>query len=366
MSIFPEVFPDVGDIPSPALLLCPDRIRRNIRGMIQVAGGPERLRPHIKTHKMAEIVRMQVEAGIHKFKCATLAEAELLGKEKVERILLALQPVGPEIRGYVELSRSFPDSLFSVVVDDAEIIDLLNRECLNQSTRLGVFLDLNVGMNRTGVKPGIEAVARYKQMHEAEYLDIRGLHVYDGHINESDFGAREEQVNEAFGPVNTLIFELEKFGFAPPLVVAGGTPSFPVHAKRDGVELSPGTTLLWDAKSVDRYSDLPIEPAAFLLTRVVSKPARGFVCFDLGHKAVASEMPHPRVRLDGLEELEYVGHSEEHLVAKVPNWESFRVGEAYLGIPSHICPTVALHDHVTIVEGDRVTGSWKVAARHRL
>ena len=353
-------------MPSPALLIYPDRVRSNIQRMIEIAGDADRLRPRIKTHKSAEIVRVQMEAGIRKYKCATLAEAELLAKERANDILLALQPVGPEIRRYIELTKAFPDSIFSVIVDNAEIIDLLNETCSDQSVRLGVFLDINVGMNRTGIQPGLEAIARYRQLHEASFLDIRGLHVYDGHIHEKELDDRERRVDEAFGLVEALLVQLKKLGFVPPVIVAGGSPSFPIHAKRDGVELSPGTTLLWDTKSIDGLQDLPFESAAFLLTRVVSKPAQKFVCFDLGHKAVASEMPHPRVRLLGLEDAAFADHSEEHLVAKVENWDAFSVGDAYLGIPMHICPTVALYDHVNIVEGDQVVGTWQNAARHRL
>ena len=366
MSIFPEKFPDVSDVPSPALLIYPDRVQRNIERMIEIAGNADRLRPHIKTHKSAEIVRMQMGAGIRKFKCATLAEAQLLAKEKAADILLAIQPVGPDIPRFVELVKQFPESNFSVVVDHVGILQQLNDACANHDTRLGAFLDINVGMNRTGVEPGLEAVARYKILHEMPLLDIQGLHVYDGHINDKDFDQRSDRVNEAYALVEDLIRQLNKMGFAPPLVVAGGSPSFPIHAKRADVELSPGTTLLWDAKSVDGMKELPFECAAFLLTRVVSKPSADFVCFDLGHKAVAAEMPHPRVRIQGLEDVEFVGQSEEHLVAKVKDWGSFQVGDAYLGIPMHICPTVALYDHVNVVEGDQVVGTWKNAGRHRL
>ena len=84
MSNFPDSFPDVSDVSSPALLVYPDRIQRNIERMVEIAGDPNRLRPHIKTHKSAEIVRMQMEAEIRKFKCATLAEAELLANEKAQ------------------------------------------------------------------------------------------------------------------------------------------------------------------------------------------------------------------------------------------------------------------------------------------
>ena len=365
MSSLPSALPQVDQVPSPALLIYPDRVRDNIRFMIEVAGDADRLRPHIKTHKLAEIARMQMEAGIGKFKCATLAEAEMLGKEKAADILLAIQPVGPEITRYVQLAKAFPDALFSVVVDDAEVIRQLNRSCAEESLRLGVFLDINVGMNRTGVLPGPEAIALYKLLHEMPFLDVRGLHVYDGQIEGLARDVRTKQVDEAYAPVQAMIASLEQFGYPPPQIVAGGSPSFPVHAQREGVELSPGTTLLWDFEYLDNLTDLPFHCAALLLTRVVSKPAPQYVCFDLGHKAVASEMPHPRVRLIGLEEIEYVGHSEEHLVAKTDRWDDIRVGDAYLGIPNHICPTVALYDHVNIVENGRVTKRWKVSARYR-
>ncbi|MCB1122907.1 MAG: D-TA family PLP-dependent enzyme [Verrucomicrobiae bacterium] len=366
MAIYPEPIPDVSAVSSPALLVFPDRIQQNIERMVKVAGDPSRLRPHIKTHKIAEVVRMQMAAGIHKFKCATLAEAELLGREKAKDILLAIQPVGPEVELIVKLAMQFPDSQFSVVVDNVGIIHQLNAACEKYSTRLGAFLDLNVGMNRTGVKPGLEAIARYKVLHEMPLLDIQGLHAYDGHIHDSDPEIRAEKVNKAYAEVENFLRQLRAMGFAPPVVVAGGSPSFPMHAKHEGVELSPGTTLLWDFGMVDRFKDMPFKCAAFLLTRVISKPAEELVCFDLGHKAVAAENPHPRVRIQGLEDAEFVGQSEEHLVARIDQWPELQVGDAFLGIPRHICPTVALYDYVHVVENEQVTGKWKVAARHRL
>ncbi len=71
---------DSSGVNSPSLLVYPERIEENIRAMISIAGSVLNLRPHIKTHKMAEIVQMQQRHGIQKFKCATIAEAELLGQ----------------------------------------------------------------------------------------------------------------------------------------------------------------------------------------------------------------------------------------------------------------------------------------------
>jgi D-serine deaminase-like pyridoxal phosphate-dependent protein len=366
VSHFPQTFPDVSTVASPAVLVYPERIQKNIELMVKIAGDPARLRPHIKTHKLVEVTRMQMQAGIRKFKCATLAEAEMLAKEKVADILLAIQPIGPDILRYVQLAKQFPESQFSVVVDNAGIIHQLNTACKNEGIRMGAFLDLNVGMDRTGIEPGMEAFARYKILHEMEHLDILGLHVYDGHIQDQDLRVRTERVNDAFALAEDFMRQLETMGFAPPVIIAGGSPSFPIHAKRKGVELSPGTTLLWDWNSSSDLPDMEFFNAAFLLTRVVSKPKKGLVCFDLGHKGVAAEMPQPRVRINKLEDAEFVMQSEEHLVAETERSDDVQVGDAFLAIPKHICPTMALYDHVNVVESDLVTGQWKNAARHRL
>ena len=99
-----------------------------------------------------------------------------------------------------------------------------------------------------------------------------------------------------------------------PGLVAGGSPTFPIHAQHTDRECGPGTTVLWDAGYARDCADLPFEPAAILLTRVISKPGADRLCFDLGHKAVAADKPLPRARLLGLNEATHTVHSEEHLV----------------------------------------------------
>src|SRR2546425_12985936 len=117
---------NAADIPSPALLIYPDRVRENIRRMIAIAGGVERLRPHMKTHKLAEVIRMQMEKGITKFKCATIAEAEMVASCGAADVLLAYQPVGPNVQRVLQLVKSFPGTKFSVIVDDAEAVRALS------------------------------------------------------------------------------------------------------------------------------------------------------------------------------------------------------------------------------------------------
>jgi hypothetical protein len=113
---------NVGDIPSPALLVYPARVEENIRRMIALAGGVGRLRPHMKTHKMPEVIRMQVEQGITRFKCATIAEAEVTAAAGAEDVLLAYQPVGPNVERVIQLAQAFPKTKFSVIADGADAI----------------------------------------------------------------------------------------------------------------------------------------------------------------------------------------------------------------------------------------------------
>src|SRR5437764_10721476 len=106
-------FKDVEALPSPALLVYRERVEENLQRMVAMAGGVERLRPHIKTHKMRELIELQLALGITKFKCATIAEAEMAGDAGVPDLLLAYQPVGPNVRRIVELLRAFPKTKFS-------------------------------------------------------------------------------------------------------------------------------------------------------------------------------------------------------------------------------------------------------------
>ena len=355
---------DPDDIITPALLVYPDRIERNIRTMIAMAGGTQNLRPHIKTHKTAEIVQLQLKYGITNFKCATIAEAELLANCGAKDILLALQPVGPNLDRFFKLIAKFSKSTFSTIVDDLGIIVQIAKIGRNKGIRVPLWLDINNGMNRSGIVPNVKAAELYKKICEDPNLEAAGLHVYDGHIHNKDLSEREKKCNTDFEVVMDLKRSLEKLGYPIPTIVAGGSPTFPIHLKRQGVETSPGTTLLWDAGYAASYKDMDFLPAAVLLTRGISKPKTNLVCFDLGHKHLASEMNFPRVLLLEGEGCTQIGQSEEHLMVQCPNDEMFKVGDTAYAVPVHICPTVAKYKEVlTVVDGD-VTGSWQIAARN--
>jgi D-serine deaminase-like pyridoxal phosphate-dependent protein len=356
---------NIADVPSPALLVYPDRVEENIRRMVQIAGGVERLRPHMKTNKLPEVVRMHLDQGIKKFKVATIAEAEMAANCQAPDVLLAYQPVGPNVQRFIRLVQTFPLTTFSAVVDDEGTIRALSDAAVEATTTLNLYLDLDGGMHRTGIASGPPALALYKLIASLPGLRAAGLHMYDGHIHDTDLTVRQHASDRAFSSVRAMHGEIVKIGLSVPSVVAGGTPTFPIHSGRPDVECSPGTTVFWDFGYATMLPDLSFAPAVLVFTRVISKPAANRLCLDLGHKAVASEIPHPRVQLLGLPEAKAVGHSEEHLVLETDRAAEFPVGSHFYGIPWHVCPTVALHNEAVVVRDGRAVEKWQVVGRAR-
>jgi len=349
---------------SPALLVYPERVEKNIETMIAIAGGVTFLRPHVKTYKMAEIIKMQMRHGIYKFKCATIAEAELLAQCGAPDVLLAIQPTGIHIRRFFKLMTTYPETAFATIVDNTEIAIEMATLASQSSKQVSLWVDINNGMNRTGISPDEKAFELYKTMAASPYVHAKGLHVYDGHLRDSDFEIRKAKCDEAFAAVSLLKQQLEEAGMDVPSIVAGGSPSFQIHAMRENVEVSPGTTLLWDQGYANLFPELAFLPAAILITRLISKPSEDILCFDLGHKAVASEMSFPRVELLNIENAKQLSQSEEHMVVACNETEKHNLGAIYYAIPMHVCPTVAKYENVFTVINGEVTGTWKVAARN--
>jgi D-threonine aldolase len=354
------------EIASPALLVYVERAEENIRRMIAMAGGPERLRPHVKTHKMAALVERQLRAGIRKFKCATIAEAEMTAKAGAPDVLLAMQPVGPNIDRLVKLIQTFPKTRFSTLVDDLRIGMQLSAAAIADRVQIDVFIDLDTGMHRCGIAPGPGAATLYKTLATTAGIRVAGLHAYDGHIHENESSARATHANEAYSSVEKFAAELRAADLPVQTIIVGGTPTFPMHAAREGVECSPGTCVLNDVGYVKKYPDLDFQIAACVLTRIVSKPGANRICLDLGHKAVAAENPQPRADFPQLPDANPVMHSEEHLVLETSAANELRVGAALYAFPKHICPTVALHSEAVAVVNRVGVERWPVTARNRI
>ena len=354
---------NVDEYDSPALLVFPSRIKENIRRLLEKAK-PEYLRPHVKTNKTSEVSSLMLEAGIMKFKAATIAEAEMLAGIKARDVLLAYPPTVPKIKRLIRLIKKYPATNFSCLLDHIDTAKALSHLFSEAGEQANVYIDLNVGMNRTGVLPE-NAIGLYSQINSLPGLTVRGLHAYDGHIRDRDIAVRTENCHRAFAPVLSLKKEMEKIAGHLLTLVAGGSPTSFIHAESVDRECSPGTFIFWDKGYAEQLPEQPFEWAAILLCRVVSIPATDLICVDLGYKSVASENPLPRVYFLNAPEAIPTAQSEEHLVLKVPDAGKFRPGDILYGIPWHICPTVALFEKIGVVNNSRITGFWNVIARNR-
>ena len=351
-------------IDTPALLLYPERIRENINVAIGMVDRRERLRPHVKTHKSPEVSKLLQQAGIQQFKCATLAEAAMLAYSGARDILLAYQPTVAKLSRWLQLIREFSGVSFSCLVDNMTTGTLLSETAQTEGLRLNVYLDLNVGMGRTGIKPDQSALELYEKLARMPGICVEGLHAYDGHINETDTARRQDSCTRAFAPVYFLRTLLKERGLPQVKVIAGGSPTFSVHAGMPDVVCSPGTFVYWDKGYQQLLPDLCFVPAALVLARIISLPEPGLLCIDLGYKSIAAEQPiNQRVFFLNAPELKMLRHSEEHLVAEATPDHQWQIGDVLYGLPYHICPTVALYQHAEVIAGGVKTGVWPVTGK---
>ena len=355
---------NIDTVDTPALVVYAERVRENIRLLKGMVKDINQVRPHVKTNKMTEVCKMMMEAGITKFKCATIAEAEMLAMIQAPDILLAYQPVGPKVQRLLHLVKNYPKAHFSCLVDNEESTRYIANQFEGSGLQIALFIDLDVGMHRTGIAPE-QALQLAQSIHQLSNIQLSGLHVYDGHIRDTDTQVRKERVDEAFNEVMLLVQQINSSLHLNLKIVAGGSPTFPVHAARENVECSPGTFVFWDHGYKHSLPDEPFDYAALVITRVVSVIDKNTLCLDLGHKSVAAENQLPRVYFLNAPELVPFSQSEEHMVVKSSTANAFRPGDVLYGVPIHICPTVALYERAWVVEDGAVTKEWKVVARNR-
>jgi D-serine deaminase-like pyridoxal phosphate-dependent protein len=278
--------------------------------------------------------------------------------------------VGPNCARFARLVEAFPGTAISVLTDHPAAAQALSEALQPTGHHVDVLLDIDTGQHRTGIAPGDAAAALYELLGRLPGVRPGGLHVYDGHNHQDSYVERQAAARSQLQPVLVLRAALEKKGLSVPRFILGGTPTFPVYAHLDipGAECSPGTCILHDHGYGTCFADLAgFIPAALLLTRVISRPTSSRVTLDLGYKAVASDPPAgKRCVLLNVPDYEPILQNEEHFVIETPAAERFSPGDEVYAMPTHICPTCAMHRQAYIVEDGRVTECWDIIARDRM
>jgi 3-hydroxy-D-aspartate aldolase len=360
------IFSNLTQIDSPSLLILKEKVESNIDKMLAIAGGDcSRLMPHIKTNKMENVVRIMIIKGIRKFKAATIAEAELASMAGAEKVLISHQLLGPKIDRLLSLIEKYPNTKFASLADCNAVVDELSEKFSSKNLTAEIYYDINNGMDRSGHEIDDQLADDLKYAASKPSIKLSGLHVYDGHIRDDAFGDRKAKIEAGMKKVYEILAEL-KPEIGDLEVIAGGTPAFTSHASETSRTLSPGTCVLWDWGYGDKFAEQNFEFAALVMSRIISKPKRGILTTDMGHKAISSENPiDKRIRFLNHDDLKLVSQSEEHGVIETSNWDDYKVGDILLGVPYHVCPTVNLYDEAHVIENDKWIDTWKIEARKR-
>lgn len=357
---------NIDDIDSPSLVLYEDRLDFNFKAMLElVKGDAKKLMPHVKTNKMPEVIKRMVSLGIKTFKASTIAEAEIAAEAGAKHILIAHQLVGPKIGRFFSLIVHFPKVKFSTILDNIDSMRILDRLASERQLKVEFYIDINSGMNRSGITLGSHLDALLAEIPNCKSLFFKGFHVYDGHLRQPNFETRKNKVEEEFKAVENLFSKL-KIKNPNLQLICGGTPSFTAHLSANERVCSPGTCVFWDWGYGDKLIEQPFKFACLVVTRVISKPTEGILTIDMGHKSVGAENPiHKRIKFLNLSDYELLSQSEEHGVLKIKDWDNFKVGDVLFGVPYHICPTINLHDEVSIIRNRNKAAIWQITARKR-
>jgi D-serine deaminase-like pyridoxal phosphate-dependent protein len=358
------------DVLTPALLVYPQFVAANIECTLKlVAGDASRWRVHIKTAKLGYTLRLMVDRGIRNFKCATTLELLVACECGADDVLVAYPTVGANARRVREIAQQFPEIRVSVLAENEEQI----RQW--RGSRIGIFLDINPGMNRTGVEQthASEIVALASAI-TAAGLEFRGLHYYDGHYGGTAEPERSKAAHEGYDCLMNVIGEIEGSGIRVPEVITAGTPTFPCSLSYAGFRnagfihrISPGTVVYGDATSLALFpKEYGYQPAVLVLSRVISRPSAGIGTCDAGHKSVSADAGVPTCVVVGHPELTPRSPSEEHLPMAVAAGASGpNVGDLLYLMPRHVCPTVNNFACALLVRDGAIEAVEKVSARGR-
>lgn len=325
---------------SPALILYLDKVRRNLATLVECADGdPDRLRPHVKTSKVPRVWAEFVRHGIRHFKCATTREAahllETLDEEGVEGdVLVAYPHVQPALRALGQLAMRHPRQQLSVLCEDPGSVDEI-------PPALGIFVDINPGMNRTGLER--EERPAMRRIAAAAGPRFRGVHHYEGHVHCGPPEERRAVCHGLYHELMAIVHELEGDGHETAEVVTSGSPSFvpalgyePFRELAGRHRVSPGTVVYFDARCEEDMSEVDFVPAALVLSRVISHPTPTSITVDAGSKALAAEAGDPCALVLAHPNLVARRPSEEHLPLDVVSGDRPPRGTPLLLFPRHV------------------------------
>jgi D-serine deaminase-like pyridoxal phosphate-dependent protein len=347
------------EIDTPALLLYMDAVERNIVKMAEFFSDKEcKLRPHIKTHKLPLIAHKQIEAGAMGITCAKLGEAKIFFESGIKDILIANEIVGDKkIQRLVNLS-GYGNLI--ACVDHFENAKDISEAASRLGRKINILVEVNVGLNRCGVRPGKPALELVQEIAKLKYLVFRGIMGYEGGMFIEDLEEKKKECKER----NRLLVQtkelIEKDGFPVEIVTAGGSNTFNLTGLYQGItDIQVGSYVTMDSHNA--YYGLDFEQAITVLTTVISRIEKERAVTDAGMKSLSTDEGLPICKEAGII-VSRLNEEHGHLRIENPDHD-LSVGDKIEMVPSHGCTTVPLHDRYVIIRNDYVESVTEIRAR---
>lgn len=333
-------------IETPCFVIFEDGVRHNLRRTAEAAGGMSRLMPHVKTHRAPWIVTLLLAQGVTAFKCATLAEVEMVLAAGGKAVTWAYPTTNSaNVRRFVAAARQYPDAQLTGLVDSESGLNIWRAERRDAPDNIDLRVDLDPGMGRTGIAISDAAVSLARTVSRLDWL--AGWHVYDGHIK-GDRAMRQQQVTALAEKVATLRGALCAEGVETDMI-GGGSYTFDLWPHELARYVSPGSWTYSSAQHDIELADLGWQPAAFVVATVISVHA-GTATLDAGCKAISPDKPMTeRFRWNG----RIILMSEEHTVVETGD---LAVGDRVFLMPQHACTTAYMYSDALVKTS---AGQWE-------
>jgi D-serine deaminase-like pyridoxal phosphate-dependent protein len=345
---------------SPQLLIDLDTLDGNLRRMQQaLAGRGIDLRAHFKSLKCAGLAKYLAQRGVTRFLCAKLNEAEVLADAGLTDLFIANQIVGP-IK-LERLARLAGRAHVRVCVDDAANIEALARVCQSHGCRIGVLIEVDIGMGRCGVEPGEPALKLARLVKQNAGLEFIGLQGYDGHLQMvPDAAERQARAEAGLDRLLATRQLIERAGLPVPVVTGAGTGTWEFAAAHPAItEIQPGSFLLMDCAY---HAVRPEFGCALSILATVVSRRPGWYVLDAGSKAISKDFGTPAIK--GRPHDRVAKLAEEHTRVDTDH-AGIHIGDRFEVIPAHCCATMNLHRACVAVRDGRIEAFWPIEASGR-
>ena len=363
------------NLDTPIVVVDQGKLKRNIAEMAQFSKKAGiNLRPHIKTHKTAEIALLQIETGAKGITVSKLGEAEEMFKAGIRDIFIAYQLVGEKkMQRLIELMLA---SDITLAVDSETGANFLKGIAGRVGRKIPILLEIDTGLNRCGIKPGADSLNFVKRIRETRELDFKGIFTHAGHAYGASSHSQVQNIGRQEGKsMIALANSLINIGVQTEVISVGSTPTAKLSGSIKGVtEIRPGNYVFYDAMQVS-LGVVPVERCALsIYTTVISKPAKNRVIIDAGSKTLSLDKgAHGNENLKGYGFIKGYPHlllsrlSEEHGIIESMEMETVpEIGTILEIIPNHACPVINLTDSLTVIDENNKTKKWKVTARGKV